>query len=224
MPWKTKLRLVTDLSMVIVLLLLMSYSLLGETAHEWIGIVMFLLFILHHGINSSWIRNLRGGKYTVSRLVRTVIDMLILFTMLGSMLSGIVISRHIFSFLPFGPEAGETGRAVHMFFAFWGFILMSLHGGMHLKMIAGMIHKDRGKTEGRMFSLCALLAVVYGACAFYRRQIISYLFLQTHFLMLGFDETLASYLFDYFMIMIFFMWIGYHLDKILKYNVKGKMR
>lgn len=42
--------------------------------------------------------------------------------------------------------------------------------------------------------------------------------------MLGFDETLASYLFDYFMIMIFFMWIGYHLDKILKCNVKGKMR
>ncbi len=40
-----------DLCMTVSLLLLMPYSLLGETAHEWIGMAMFLLFIVHHVLN-----------------------------------------------------------------------------------------------------------------------------------------------------------------------------
>ena len=34
--------------MTLCLMLLMSYSLIGEQAHEWIGMGMFVLFILHH--------------------------------------------------------------------------------------------------------------------------------------------------------------------------------
>lgn len=37
--------------MTLCLMLLMSYSLIGEQAHEWIGMGMFVLFILHHWLN-----------------------------------------------------------------------------------------------------------------------------------------------------------------------------
>lgn len=37
--------------MTLCLMLLMSYSLIGEQAHEWIGIGMFVLFVLHHWLN-----------------------------------------------------------------------------------------------------------------------------------------------------------------------------
>ena len=37
-------RIVTDVLMTISLLLLMPYSLLSETAHEWIGMAMLILF------------------------------------------------------------------------------------------------------------------------------------------------------------------------------------
>ena len=36
----------------------MEYMLVGNTAHEWIGAAMFLLFILHHVLNIRWYRNL----------------------------------------------------------------------------------------------------------------------------------------------------------------------
>ena len=62
MPFQTKLRIMIDISMIIALLLLMPYSLLGEAAHEWIGLAMFVLFILHHKLNIGWIKNLRKGK------------------------------------------------------------------------------------------------------------------------------------------------------------------
>lgn len=45
---KKKIRMASDLLMVFLLPVLMAYSLVGEAAHEWIGIVMFLLFLLHH--------------------------------------------------------------------------------------------------------------------------------------------------------------------------------
>ena len=50
------------------LLLLMAYELVGETAHEWIGTGMFLLFILHHFLNRKWIKNLTRGRYTLLRM------------------------------------------------------------------------------------------------------------------------------------------------------------
>jgi len=44
-----------DLLMTAALLLLMSYSLIGEAAHEWIGMGMFLLFIAHLILNRKWV-------------------------------------------------------------------------------------------------------------------------------------------------------------------------
>ena len=44
-------KILIDIGMTICLLLLMPYSLLSETAHEWIGMAMLMLFIAHHMLN-----------------------------------------------------------------------------------------------------------------------------------------------------------------------------
>ena len=51
---KLVIRIVTDVLMTISLLLLMPYSLLSETAHEWIGMARLILFIFHHVLNRRW--------------------------------------------------------------------------------------------------------------------------------------------------------------------------
>ena len=50
-----------DLLMTAALLLLMSYSLIGEAAHEWTGMGMFLLFITHLILNRKWVGSLGRG-------------------------------------------------------------------------------------------------------------------------------------------------------------------
>ncbi len=40
-----------DIGMIIALLCLMSYEMVGQAAHEWLGIGMFVLFIFHHLLN-----------------------------------------------------------------------------------------------------------------------------------------------------------------------------
>ena len=119
-----------DIAMTVALLLLMAYQLIGENAHEWIGILMFLLFVVHHLLNGAWSKNLLRGKYNARRICQTALVFLILLCMLGSMVSGIVISRYVFAFLPKHGGYELAGR-LHMLCAYWGFVLMSLHLGLH---------------------------------------------------------------------------------------------
>ena len=52
---KMMLKMGIDLVMMILLLCQMAYMLIAETAHEWMGAAMFVLFILHHVLNWRWI-------------------------------------------------------------------------------------------------------------------------------------------------------------------------
>ena len=63
---KTKLKLkpIIDILMTFALLLLMSYELLGSTAHEVVGVAMFVLFVVHHALNINWAKHLtKAGKH-----------------------------------------------------------------------------------------------------------------------------------------------------------------
>lgn len=65
---KLKLKLIIDILMTFALLLLMSYELLGSTAHEVVGVVMFVLFVVHHALNINWAKHLAKGRQTPIRI------------------------------------------------------------------------------------------------------------------------------------------------------------
>lgn len=45
------LRRLTDLAMALLLLFLMAYFITEQEIHEWLGVGMLVLFLLHHGLN-----------------------------------------------------------------------------------------------------------------------------------------------------------------------------
>ena len=139
MKSKSKIKLAVDLLMTLTLLFLMGYQLWGETAHEWAGTGMFVLFLAHHLLNFGWYRNLFHGKYTVIRVLINAVDLALLAVMICLMASGITMSRHVFAFLPITGGMG-TARLVHMAACYWGFVLMALAPGTPLG-------DDDGKTE-----------------------------------------------------------------------------
>ena len=73
MKQKTILKIVVDIGMTVMLLFLMAYELIGEAAHEWIGIGMFVVVIIHHILNRKWSRSVFKGKYTLFRVWQTVL-------------------------------------------------------------------------------------------------------------------------------------------------------
>lgn len=127
-------RMIIDIAMTVMLLCQMAYMLVGEDLHEWMGTAMFVLFIAHHVVNRRWYGNLFKGRYTPFRVMQVIVNVLLLLAMLGLMVSGIIMSRIVFDFLPI--EGGTAfARTVHMLASYWGFILMSMHLGMHWGMV-----------------------------------------------------------------------------------------
>lgn len=92
-------KILIDIGMTICLLLLMPYSLLSETAHEWIGMAMLVFFISHYILNHKWVTSVRKGKYNAFRVIQTVLVIIMLILIMGSMISGILLSNHIFKWI-----------------------------------------------------------------------------------------------------------------------------
>lgn len=123
-------KILVDVLMTVVLLFLMGYQLWGEAAHEWAGAGMLILFLAHHFLNRHWYTNLFKGRFTSMRIFQICVDMLLLIAMLAQMYSGIAMSRYVFAFLPV--DGGMAlARRLHILGAYWGYILMSVHLGLH---------------------------------------------------------------------------------------------
>lgn len=198
-----------DAAMVLALLLLMGYGLVGEKAHEWIGMGMFFLFLFHHILNRKWLKGMFRGRYTLLRIIQTMLAVLIFLCMIGSMISGLILSRYVFAFLPkyHGYEGFEK---IHMLCAYWGFVLMSLHLGLHLNMMRAVIKKHlRLPKQLTWFVRSAfVLFAVYGVAAFIRRKAGSYLLLKSHFVYFDYAEPVFFFLLDYLAIMTLFALMG----------------
>lgn len=210
-------KLAIDAGMTLALLLLMAYSLVGETAHEWIGMGMFLLFVAHHILNLRWLGAVPNGRYTPIRTLQTILVGLIFLCMIGSMVSGIVLSRHVFSFLP--KHGGyELAGKLHLLCSYWGFALMSLHLGLHWNGILSLARKHcpPSKLCAWILRSAGYLFAAYGVIAFVKRDVWRYLLLQSHFLFFDYTEPLLAFLVDYLAVMGLFLLLGFLLSKALK--------
>ena len=140
MKAKAKCKIAIDAAMTLGLLFLMGYQLWGDVAHEWAGAGMFVLFIAHHVLNRNWYKNLSRGKYPPSRVFQLAVDGMVFLAMLGLMASGIMLSNHVFAFWDI--HGGMSfARLLHMAASYWGFVLMSLHLGLHWGMFTGIARK-----------------------------------------------------------------------------------
>lgn len=198
-------KLSVDIAMTVLLLCQMAYMRIGETEHEWTGTAMFVLFLAHTVLNRRWYQNLGKGKYTIFRLVQTILNLLILFCMLGLMVSGIIMSRAVFAWLSI--EGGMAfARILHMLAAYWGFILMSIHFGLHWSMGVGFLRKLGGIKEslrGRTWTLRGLAVMVcgIGIYAFVKHKIADYLFLKSQFVFFDLQQPIVLFFTEYIAMM-----------------------
>ena len=220
-------KILIDIGMTVCLLLLMPYSLLSETAHEWIGMAMLVLFISHHILNRKWLSAIGKGKYNAFRVIQTILVIIIFILMLGSMISGILLSNHIFRGIEISGSY-MTARQVHMFCAYWGLVVMSLHLGLHWNIVvvmAGRLWENPSVIRKWVARFVAIVISGYGLYAFYRRQIGEYLIMRMHFVFYDYEEGVFPFLLDYLAVMILMAFIGYYgglvIKKICKRKPKG---
>lgn len=220
---KKYIRILVDCGMVLLLPLLMAYSLVGEAAHEYLGIGMFLLFVAHHILNITWWKHIFRGKYTPLRILGTAVNFALAIIMLALPISGMMLSRHVFRFLHFGGTS--AARTVHLLASYWGLVLMSFHAGMHGNMMIAILRKavnTQSKSKIRTWSLriIAVLLAICGIHAFVKNEVSSYLFLRTQFVFVDFLQPVIIILIDYLLISLLFMIIGCCFSRVLNKNYR----
>lgn len=213
-------QIIVDLAMTAMLPVLMAYALVGEATHEWVGISMFILFITHHILNYRWHQNLLKGRYSGIRILGTVINILLFAIMICLMVSGIMMSRHVFIFLHIS-DGTSFARTMHLLASYWGFVLMSVHLGIHWGMLMGVAKKITGiKETSRLrtvfLRILAVSIAAYGIYAFLQRKNGYYMLLKTQFVFFDFDEPLSLFFTDQLAIMGLFVCVGHYASKLLQ--------
>ena len=217
---KAVIKLAVDIVMTLALLFLMGYHLWGEILHEWVGAGMLLLFIAHHILNGYWHRSLFKGKYNTLRFLTLCIDILVLVSLLAQMYSGIVMSRYVFDFLP-SIGGMSLARRLHILGAYWGFLLMNLHLGLHWNMILGMSRKaidirNKSKIRSTIALLAGSVVAGYGVQSFIRRDFPIYLLLKSEFVFFDYNESKILFTIDYLSLMGLCIFIAHYCAKIIR--------
>ena len=167
----------------------------------------------------SRIKEIKGVK--VLAMAVPDVDM----NMMAQMYSGVLMFRYVFHFLPFNGGMSLV-RRLHILGAYWGFLLMSLHLGLHWNMILGMFRKATGiKSKAKSRSMIALVIGLtiagYGLWAFIGRDFPTYLFLKSEFVFWDYNEPKILFYIDYLALMGLCIFIAHYSTKFIrKFNKK----
>ena len=220
MSKRTRMQIGIDLALTALLPLLMAYTLVGEVAHEWLGLAMLLLLFAHHVLHIRWLKGLIKGRYSAWRILNTGVNLLLTVDFVLLAVSSVMLSCYVFDFLPISGGMAFA-RKSHMLASYWGFVLMSVHLGLHWNMAVGMLKKTLppkkyGRAPQWVSRAAVWLVSGYGVWAFVKREIGVYLLYRSHFVFFNFDETVWAFLADYMAVMMLFAAAGYYLGKRLQ--------
>ena len=194
-----KIRLPIDIMMTLVSIVLMggNYLFLADIVHEILGVALFVLWTVHIALNRRWYGAIFKGKYNPYRIMQTVINCCILICTIFLMISGIILSNQLFTFLNIQSGLGFA-RIAHLLSSHWYYLFMSLHIGLHM----GRLFQN---VAAKIFPRIILVLVcAYGLYAFIARGVWKYLILRQQFFFFDLERRYVLFAMDYISIIILF--------------------
>ena len=183
-----KIKIVIDMLMYFIFVILMGHHITENLIHEILGTILFILFIVHHILNYRYYKTIFKGKYNLKRTFILIIDLLLLISMIGMMISAINISSDVFAFLNIPTTI--FGRQLHMLSTSWAFVIMSIHLGLHLGVFINKLNKKmKNSVLEYVYYLILILIVIYGVYSFKKLNFISDMFLLNSFKFYDFNES-----------------------------------
>ena len=172
-----KTKRAVDVVMTFLLLFLMSYQVTEQAAHEWLGMGMTALVILHQILNRKWYAALFRGKYGAIRVLQTCVNVLLLLAFAASAVSGMALSEYAVPFFR-NLIPPVTARLTHLCASYWAFLLMGAHLGLHWGVISAKLRlNEKAAFCLRIFTTAA---AAYGFFLFLKQGIPVYLACGTH--------------------------------------------
>ncbi|MBR0464830.1 MAG: DUF4405 domain-containing protein [Clostridia bacterium] len=219
MPEK-RTRQVVDILLSVGLLLMMSYQVTGEAWHEWLGIGMTALMILHQILNRKWYAALFKGRYTPLRAAQTLINAALMICFILTALCGVNMSVHAVPFLSEFMRA-SLGRRLHLTLSHWCFVLMGLHLGLH---VPAMLKGVRSQGARRAGWCVSVLTAGAGLWVFTRNRYPDYLFYRVPFAFINYDKAIPQVLLEALLIAAAWVFIGAQTHTLLAHRAERRKR
>ena len=208
---------IIDIILTVLLLFLMAYQVTGEMLHEWLGIAMTVLLIVHHLLNRKWYSSLFKGKYNAYRTLTACANTLLLVSIALTAFCGMAMSGYAVPFL-YGMASVSFARRFHLAMSHWSFVLMGLHLGLH---IPAMTSRWKLSNPVRMIlSVIFACAGGYGLFLFLRNGIPDYMFFRNPFAFLDYEKAKWLVILENLLMLVFWAFIGTQLADLCHSRAK----
>lgn len=133
----------------------------GLAFHEIVGLGVGALLLFHILLNLQWVKEVTQRLFdrTLPRKTRFgyVLNILLLFSMALTIVSGILISKVLFPGLGFINE--RSFRGLHSGVSYLTLVLVGVHVGLHGQWIMGLVKKSFNVKESTTVSVVVKVAL-----------------------------------------------------------------
>lgn len=212
---KKNIRIILDIIMTALFITLMGYYVTGNKAHEIIGTITFVLFIVHNILNIKWYTSILKGKHNFQRIFHIIVNLLLFIAMIGIMVSSIIISSNVFSFLNI--QTTMFGRRLHMISTSWGFVLMAIHVGLHLNSIMNKLNtKMKKSTFEYVYYFIQIILVGLGIYSFINLKMWEEMFLLIDFKFFDYEQSPIIFYSKYIILLIALAIVIYSIFALIR--------
>lgn len=213
-------RNILNIVMTVLLLLIMDYRFIGNSLHEIGGVVFALLFIFHNVLNRRWYDVFFKGRQSLRRVVMTIVNLILVITMITVFVTGALISATVFAPLDIRSRSLFV-HDLHQGAAFVSFILIAIHLGMHWEILMAKLknwlHIDTSRLSWVITSrIVSIVVIIYGIYASFANDIGEKLLMQRVFMGWGEEPSLWRFLLDHFAIVGSYVGITHFLFSLLR--------
>lgn len=189
-------RVAVDVAMAVLFVAVMATALVQEFPHELLGIAVFGTVVAHVVLNRRWLKVIGRGHYGAVRVVQFVAVVGLLACVIGQIASSLVLSKHVFGFLPALPGAGWA-RRVHFLCSYWSFVFAFAHAGLQLKGFQRLVRpkalsakKNRAPAATWAVRVVWVAVACVGTYSFAQAHMSAYLFGQVQYAFADYSEPL----------------------------------
>ena len=204
------------MALMVTLLLLMAFQVTEQLAHEWLGITMFVLTIVHQVLNRKYYAAIFKGKYSPLRIFQLIVNILLLLTFVCTALSGMMMSRFAMPFMN-GILPSSIVRQGHLALSHWSFVLMGLHLGLHFGIV---MSKLRNRTVKIILGTVMTGIAVYGFYLFFKSDMLNYMLFKNPFAFLDYDKAWWLVLLENLAMLLAWAFATYLLSLFLRFFTK----
>lgn len=126
-------RFVLNICLLVLILLAMGFHFLPQLVHEILGLVLLAGTCWHLALNRRWFVSLLQGTWHRLRCLQTLLGVSIVVAFVTSLVTGIIISNHVFRELWVGVPLHRSifVHQLHIASSYAMVILCGMHIGMH---------------------------------------------------------------------------------------------